>query len=197
MAATGRQPQGAGVSCINIAAAYPCGSDSIPLSLSRGEFYLKAKSMEIVEKSEAYKNLMNEVIEEHEDLHWIRNADVSICVLQSDREKRAAGGRIVYGECMKVKPVYKPFCPYDFLIVVYEPNIEGFTDHQLRILMYHELLHVGIDETGEELKYVVNPHDIEDFRTVIDQYGLDWNRLTSPGEDRRQKCVTDPVDENS
>jgi hypothetical protein len=31
-----------------------------------------------------------------------------------------------------------------------------------------------MDDTGEEVKYIVNPHDVEDFRAVIDRYGIDW-----------------------
>jgi len=60
--------------------------------------------------------------------------------------------------------------------VIYETNTAGMTEQQLRILLYHELLHVGIDEAGEGLKYVITPHDIEDFRKVIDRYGIDWAR---------------------
>ena len=48
------------------------------------------------------------------------------------------------------------------------------SDEQMEILLYHELLHVGMDDTGEEVKYIVNPHDVEDFRAVIDRYGIDW-----------------------
>jgi hypothetical protein len=45
----------------------------------------------------------------------------------------------------------------------------------MEILLYHELLHVGIKEDGEgEYIYSVNPHEIEDFKTIINQYGMDW-----------------------
>lgn len=132
--------------------------------------------MENVEFSVEMGDLLDEVIEDHSDLHWIRRAEVTIGCLTSDRRK-ISGKKFVFGECVKVKPLYKPFCPYDFLIVFYLPCIEGMEADQLKILMYHELLHVGIDETGEEVKYIVNPHDIEEFRTVIDQYGLDWSKI--------------------
>ena len=56
----------------------------------------------------------------------------------------------------------------------YCPNVSGMSDEQMEILLYHELLHVGMDDTGEEVKYIVNPHDVEDFRAVIDRYGIDW-----------------------
>jgi hypothetical protein len=39
--------------------------------------------------------------------------------------------------------------------------------------MLHELKHVGIGEKG--LKLV--EHDIEDFKDILKQYGIDWNCL--------------------
>jgi hypothetical protein len=45
-------------------------------------------------------------------------------------------------------------------------------EHQLEILMEHELRHIGVADSGE---LVIEPHDIEDFRAIIDNYGLDWN----------------------
>lgn len=132
--------------------------------------------MEIVECSVMMDDLMDEVIQEHEDLHWIRRAEIMIGCVTSDRRK-VSGRKLTLGECVKVKPLYKPFCPYDFLIVFYLPCIDGLNTDQLRILMYHELLHIGMDDTGEEVRYIVNPHDVEDFRKVIDGYGLDWAKV--------------------
>lgn len=42
--------------------------------------------------------------------------------------------------------------------------------------MYHELRHIGIGEKG--LKIV--PHDIEDFKDILKEYGLDWGE---PGQE--------------
>ena len=59
----------------------------------------------------------------------------------------------------------------------YEPNIITFNEDQLRTLLFHELLHVKIDisDDGTE-KYGTNPHDIEDFREIIDRFGMDWDK---------------------
>ncbi len=151
--------------------------------------------MEYVKVSEEYSGIAEKVIDEHEDLHWIRNLKVRIGYLASDREKKKDGG-LVLGECIKVKPLYRPYVPHDFLIVIYETNTAGLTENQMEILMYHELLHIGIDEAGEELKYNINPHDVEDFRTVIDRYGIDWakrgaskEKLSTGGENREKKQI--------
>ena len=61
------------------------------------------------------------------------------------------------------------------MIVVYEPNCVGFTDLQFELLLWHELKHIGFKPDTIDEEYYVVPHDIEDFRVIIDKYGLDWN----------------------
>jgi hypothetical protein len=49
------------------------------------------------------------------------------------------------------------------------------SEAQMGILLFHELLHIGIEPgpDGEET-YSVNHHDLEDFKVIIDRYGTDW-----------------------
>ena len=152
--------------------------------------------MEYVKVSEEHEKIAEKVIRDHEDLHWIGKLKVSIGYLISDQEKKKSG-RSVLGECIKVKELYRPYVPHDFLIVIYEPNTIGLTEEQVQILLYHELLHIGIDDEGENLKYIINPHDVEDFREVIDRYGIDWakgmkqstGKLSTGGESHEEKQI--------
>ena len=57
---------------------------------------------------------------------------------------------------------------------MFEPNVERFTEEQIRILLLHELMHVQITKDGNEEVYSVRPHDVEDFREIIERYGMDW-----------------------
>lgn len=70
---------------------------------------------------------------------------------------------------------YKWGIPCDFTITIFEPNIIGFSEYQLRILLFHELLHVGYD-LEEDRKYI-KPHDLEDFKIIIDEFGTDWAKV--------------------
>lgn len=124
-------------------------------------------------QSEEIADIANRVMNERSDLRWILDAGISIGFLESDRNKKK-NGKLCLAECIKVRDLYKVYIPHDFLIVVYCPNVSGMSDEQMEILLYHELLHVGMDDTGEEVRYIVNPHDVEDFRAVIDRYGIDW-----------------------
>ena len=128
---------------------------------------------EIAEQSEYYARLGAQVIEEHpRDLGWIPD-NVSIGYLESDKPKKK-DGKYILGECIRVRDLFKAYIPHDFVIAIYLPNVVGMSEEQLKILMYHELLHVGMEQDGSGPKYIVNPHDIEDFRTIIEKYGMDW-----------------------
>ena len=121
-----------------------------------------------------YAALAAKIIEEEEVLTDIANSQATIVYLSSDNAKMSKG-KAVGGECEKISDKYRWGIPADFTITVFEPNVIGFTDQQMRTLLFHELLHVGIEfkEDGSE-KYFIRPHDYEDFKIVIDRYGTDW-----------------------
>ena len=126
---------------------------------------------------EEYAEIAAKIIEEEESLTDVANCHATIIYLGSDNEKKSKGNA-VFGECEKISDKYKWGIPADFTITVFEKNIAGFTDDQLRILLFHELLHVGIEfcEDGTE-KYFVKPHDYEDFKIITDKYGTDWGKI--------------------
>lgn len=121
-----------------------------------------------------YKRIGEELILTAPELDYLRDSAANIVFLGSDYEKKKAG-RIICGECEKIPGKYRWAIDYDMAIIVYEPNVERFTDEQLRILLLHELMHIGVKEDGNEETYYVVPHDVEDFRAIIDKYGIDWS----------------------
>lgn len=127
------------------------------------------------ELNEEYAKIAKRLIDREPLLEFIRQSEATILYLSSDKEKKSRG-RLVAGECECINPKYKWAIPCDFTITVYEPNVITFNDEQMEILLFHELLHVKIDinDDGTE-KYSVNPHDVEEFRTIIDRYGIDWD----------------------
>lgn len=119
-------------------------------------------------QSKKYEELGNQIIEEL----FPRLLNVKIAWLASDKEKKN-NGKIVFGECSKVTEKYDWCCPYDFTITIYEPNCNGFTPEQYKILLEHELMHVGVSENGS---LSVVPHDAEEFTEIIRKYGIDWSK---------------------
>lgn len=127
--------------------------------------------------SEFYQSIINELIETREDLRYIKDADVTIIALASQHRKKA-GDKLVLGQCEKIADKYRWGIPCEFTITVFEPNIIGMSHEQIKILLLHELYHVGID--GEKL--YIKKHDLEDFKAIINAYGTDWATVDEPME---------------
>ena len=129
--------------------------------------------MEIRNRNENYKKLAEELIETEAELDYIEQSNVKIAYLESDQCKKKGDG-IVHGECEKIPAKYRWAIPEDFSITLFFNNNIGLSEKQIKILLFHELLHIGIDygENGEVYKIV--PHDVEDFKLIINRFGLDW-----------------------
>lgn len=127
--------------------------------------------------NEEYAQIGADLIATEESLMSIRNSNATIIYLSS-QHKKMSNKKIIFGQCEKVAEKYKWGIPCDFTITVFEPNIEeaGFDEEQIRTLIHHELLHVGIEtaDDGSE-KYSIVAHDLEDFKLIIDRYGTNWN----------------------
>lgn len=130
--------------------------------------------MDIRTINEHYSELAFQLIKEEPALAHIRKSNVTIVYLSSEHEKKS-NGRLIFGQCEKVPDKYKWAVPCDFTITVFEPNVERFSEEQLKALLFHELLHVGIRTDGNEEAYSIVPHDVEDFRVIIDRFGIDWS----------------------
>lgn len=135
--------------------------------------------MEIVKNLE-YEIIGKMLIETMPELDYIRDSMARIVFLESNEQKKK-DRRIIFADCSKVEAKYKWCCNYDFMITVYQPNVElyEFNAEQIEALIFHELLHVGIDNEGNEPSYYVAPHDIEEFYSVINRYGENWQRRTN------------------
>lgn len=127
--------------------------------------------------NEHYAEIAKELIETEPELIDIKNSQATIIYLSSTHAKKA-DGKVVCGQCEKVAEKYKWGIPCDFTITIFEPNVEKFTEEQLKILIFHELLHVGIEFNGDGSEtYSIKGHDLEDFKLIIDRFGTDWSKV--------------------
>lgn len=138
-----------------------------------------------MQHSKKYRLIGNRLIRTLSEFKDIRDVDVKIAYLSSDEEKKK-NRRIVFADCNLVSNRYKWCCKYDFFIVVYEPNIEYFTEQQIETLIRHELHHVGIDFEGNENKYYIVPHDVEEFWEIINDNGLRWCKMDAERREPEQ-----------
>lgn len=124
--------------------------------------------------SEEYTEIGIELIRTEQELMHIKNSNVQIGFLNSPIMKRSKV-LTTYAVCERVPDKYKWSIPFDFLITVFDQSVKDFTDDQIRILLFHELLHVGIEEANGEEKYFTVPHDLEDFKLIVDKFGARWS----------------------
>lgn len=122
-----------------------------------------------------YERIAQELIETEPELRYIKDSRVKITYLESDVARKNGPDKLVLGECEKVQAKNKWAITADFTITVFKNNCVGLTADQMRVLLFHELLHIGIElgPEGDEI-YSVKKHDLEDFKTIIDRYGTDW-----------------------
>ena len=133
--------------------------------------------MEARKLNKNYAEIAQELIDTEPELSYIKNSRARIAFLESDAAKKADKEKLVLGECEKVAPKNKWAIAYDFTITLFRNNLIGLTAAQIRIVLFHELLHVCIDpgSDGDET-YSVRKHDLEDFKIIIDQYGTEWSK---------------------
>lgn len=127
----------------------------------------------MIERSNEYKKMGELLIKKVPELQWIKECKIKIAYLEST-QKKTKGKKTVYADCRKVEEWVQVFCKYDFVITVYVDNCMGMTKNQMELLMWHELLHIGIEDGTLNPIYIVNPHDVEDFRSIIDRFGIGW-----------------------
>ena len=121
------------------------------------------------EISQDLKRLADKIINKFPEFKFIKELDIKIGYVISQQRKQ--GEKTTYADCRKVQEVYQAWLPYDFIITFYERNTGFLNDNQLKVLMKHELKHVGIGMRGLKIE----PHDIEDFKDIISEYGMEWN----------------------
>ena len=127
--------------------------------------------------NEHYAEIGMDLINTEDALVDIANSQATIIYLSSEHKKISSGKKIL-GQCEKVADKYKWGIPCDFTITIFEPNVEGMSEEQLRMLIFHELLHVGIEYNADGTEtYSVKPHDLEDFKLIIDRFGTDWSKV--------------------
>lgn len=130
--------------------------------------------------NENYRQIAEELIKNEPTLKSIKDSRVRIIYLESDSSKKAGGDKLVHGECEKVASKNQWAIHADFTITLYVQNNIGLSEEQIQILLFHELLHIGVEikEDGDE-QYSIVPHDLEDFKYIIDRFGTAWCGIKS------------------
>lgn len=117
------------------------------------------------------KELAEEVIQKYPET-FSELEGVSIAYLCST-EKKKSHGKLVFADCQLLNPKMRTISRYVFVITIYEPNMALLDEDQQKLVMWHELHHARV---GGEDEYSIRPHDVNDFRDLIESKGLDYNK---------------------
>ena len=138
----------------------------------------KELSLVDFEVADDLRVLAEKIISTMPELSIIRDYDAKIGYVRSYEAKRDKGKQI-NADCRKVNGTYTAYLPYDFIITFYDPNVYHMSENQKKILMLHELRHIGIGERG----FRIENHDVEDFRDILDRFGIEWNGFDQEAPD--------------
>ena len=125
--------------------------------------------------SQAYKELGEKLINEMPELAYIKVSNVKIAYLVSDLAK-TKDRKPVFADTEIIPDKYKWGMQDDFSITIYHPNAAVFTEQQREILLFQQLLKIGIDydDIANEEKYSLNEPDVVEFSVIIKRYGANW-----------------------
>lgn len=128
-----------------------------------------------VEWSEASPELLRMARELIRDFH-ADIEDARVCLVFRSKAQKSAN-KMVLGKAGKVSERLQPYMPYDFIIWIAEDVFESMDEERQRALVDHELTHC----TYRNGKWALRHHDIEEFLSIIDRYGLWTADLISAG----------------
>ena len=80
------------------------------------------------------------------------------------------------GRCNKATNLLKFYGEVDYVIELSGEFYDQLDKDRRKILLWHELLHVHpiINEKTGEWEFKIRKHDIGDFATIINEYGVKW-----------------------
>lgn len=68
---------------------------------------------------------------------------------------------------------FRPLLPYKIIIRTWECNYAKLSKNARILVMDHELRHLVLGNNGE---YGLVQHDVQDFQSMLEEYGLAWTR---------------------
>ena len=126
--------------------------------------------------SAMYEGIGEELINEMPELAILRSSQVTIAYLVSDQFKKEGKIKPVYAETELIPEKFKWGIRADFAITIYEPNAAIFSHEQKKILIFQQLLKIGVEfnENNGTEKYSLREYDVNDFSIIIKKYGATW-----------------------
>lgn len=118
-----------------------------------------------------------ELIEGKSSLSKILKWAIRIQIVYSDKPKTSKGKPVI-AAIERVPDLYREITLLDYIIVIHKPCLNGFSQEQVKIAIFEQLLKIQIDEEkdGSDVhELALRGFDYEGFKEIIDEYGSDWD----------------------
>lgn len=130
-------------------------------------------------RSEKWEKMAAELIENDELLIMQHAMNIKVVCVLSETMKKDARKLPIYAEAEKIPPKYKWATDADAMITIYENNMTTFNEKKREIALLRELLKITVDEDTGDRKVIIGDYDLQDFRSVVNRYGTDWDKAPS------------------
>lgn len=153
--------------------------------------------MEQKELSSYYEGIGEELINNQPELAYLKGSNIKIAYLGSDLiKKEGRGSKPVFAETEIIPGKYKWGIEADAAITFYRPNVSVLNDKQKQILVFQQLLKIGVNlKKDADEQYVLNEYDVNDFKIIIDKFGPNWSesQLELFEEDKEESSLSDDI----
>lgn len=119
-------------------------------------------------KNEEVQKIVNEFIDKVPRFAFINKDDIFCTVRISEHCRYKA---CVYRVPEKIWPVMER--QYSLGLIVWQGAWEGLSSAVKHLIILHELFHII---PGKKKKYQLVRHDVEDWKEVLSQAGLNWEK---------------------
>ena len=127
------------------------------------------KGKTLVKDKGELKELADKIIEE-QLLDDVKEAEVGFVLVYPYISKNTAG------RCIKASAEMKLYSGYDYVVEMSGDLWDKLDEEKQYILMFHELMHImpTYNDKKGEWNFGLVDHDVQDFRKIINKYGVDW-----------------------
>jgi len=107
--------------------------------------------------------------------------------LNRTAQKKDGRERLVLGECEKVAAKNRWAITSDFTITLFRNNLVGLSEEQIKTVMFHELLHVGI-EPGADGEETYSVRSLQSFKPSVSVKAM-VHAVVLPNKERKAEPV--------
>lgn len=135
--------------------------------------------MENFIRSPKWEKMAEELIENDELLVMQHAMNIKVVCVLSETMKFDKHKNPIYAEAEKIPPKFKWATDADAMITIYQLNMTTFNEKKRQIALLRELLKISVDDETGERKVIIGDFDLQDFRSVVNRYGTDWDKAPS------------------